>query len=95
MIAEISVVPQKDGPARELISKVVSEIASEDLEYRVGAAGTTVQGELESIFDAVRRVRDCLHAEGVDRAVVDLRLQFEPHPETLQHQVEGIGPAAI
>jgi hypothetical protein len=44
MIAEISVVPQRDGPARGLIGSVVSGIASRDPRYRVGTAGTTVEG---------------------------------------------------
>lgn len=35
--------------------------------------------------------RDGLRADGIDRAVIELRLLVEPHEETLEHQVECIG----
>jgi uncharacterized protein YqgV (UPF0045/DUF77 family) len=92
MLAEIVVIPQAEGPARELISKVVKDISAQGLRYEVGAAGTALEGELDEILEAVRAVERRLHTEGVGRAVVELRLQLEPHPETLEHQVEGVGP---
>jgi uncharacterized protein YqgV (UPF0045/DUF77 family) len=92
MIGEIAVVPQAEGPARELIAGVLAEIADQGLRYEVGALGTNVEGELEAILGAVRAVESRLRAEGVERAVIELRLQLEPHPETLAHQVEGIVP---
>lgn len=90
MIGEIAVVPQADGPARELIAGLLAEIEGQGLQYEVGALGTSVEGELEAIFGAVRAIESRLHAEGIQRAVIELRLQLEPHPETLAHQVEGI-----
>jgi uncharacterized protein YqgV (UPF0045/DUF77 family) len=90
MIGEISVVPQADGPARELIAKLLAEIADKGLHYEVGALGTCVEGELDAILDAVRAIEARLRAEGTPRAVIELRLQLEPHPETIAHQVEGI-----
>jgi len=90
MIGEISVVPQTDGPARELIAKLLAEIADQGLHYQVGALGTSVEGELEPILDAVRAIDARLRAEGVERAVIELRLALEPHPETIEHQVSGV-----
>ena len=90
MIAEISVVPQIAGPAREIVARAVEEIEALGLPYEVGAVGTSVEGELEAIFEAVRCIERRLRADGVERAVIDLRLQLEPHAETLEHQVEGI-----
>jgi uncharacterized protein YqgV (UPF0045/DUF77 family) len=91
MLAEIAVIPQVEGPARELVAKAVEEIAGQGLRYDVGAGGTAVEGDLEAILGAVRAIDRRLHEEGVERAVIEIRLQFEPHPETLEHQVEGIG----
>jgi uncharacterized protein YqgV (UPF0045/DUF77 family) len=91
MIGEITVVPQAEGPARELIGKLLAEIADAGLHYELGALGTSVEGDLDRIFDAVRAIEARLRAEGVTRAVIEVRLQLEPHPETLAHQVEGIG----
>jgi len=90
MIGEIAVVPQAEGPARELIAKLLAEIADQGLRFEVGALGTCVEGELDAILDGVRAIESRLRAEGVQRAVIELRLQLEPHPETLEHQVEGI-----
>lgn len=91
MLGEIAVIPQQEGPARELIDKVVHEIAAQGLRYEVGAASTALEGDLEAILGAVRAIDRRLREEGVERAVIDLRLQLEPHPETLEHQVAGIG----
>ncbi len=90
MIGEIAVVPQIDGPGRTVISAAVGEIAAQGLRYQVGATGTAVEGELEDVLEAVRRIEGRLRAEGVPRALIELRLQLEPHAETLEHQLEGI-----
>ena len=94
MLGEITVIPQIDGPAREIVGNVVKEIAAQGLRYDVGAAGTAVEGDIDAILAAVRAVDQRLRAEGVERAVVELRLQLEPHPETLEHQVQGVGAAS-
>ena len=94
MLGEITVIPQIDGPAREIVGNVVKEIAAQGLRYDVGAAGTAVEGDIDAILLAVRAVDERLRAEGVERAVVELRLQLEPHPETLEHQVQGVGAAS-
>ncbi|HUP32830.1 MAG TPA: thiamine-binding protein [Gaiellaceae bacterium] len=91
MIGEITLIPQIEGPGRELIKKAVGEIAARGLRYRVGAAGTGVEGELDEILEAVRAVVGRLRAEGIGRATIEVRLQLEPHEETLEHQVEGVG----
>ena len=94
MIGEIAVVPQIEGPAREVVARVVEEIAGQGLRYEIGPTGTSVEGEFEAILGAVRAVERRLRAEGVERALIEVRLQLEPHLETLEHQVEGVGAAA-
>jgi uncharacterized protein YqgV (UPF0045/DUF77 family) len=93
MIGEITVVAQTEGPTRAIVSSAVSEIAAQGLRYQVGPTGTSVEGELGTILDAVRAVESRLRADGVHRALIEVRLQLEPHEETLEHQVEGIGVA--
>jgi uncharacterized protein YqgV (UPF0045/DUF77 family) len=94
MIGEITVIPQIEGPARQVVAQAVAEIAARGLHYQVGPAGTSVEGELDAILDAVRAIDRRLRAQGVERAVIEVRLQLEPHPETLEHQVEGIAAQA-
>jgi uncharacterized protein (TIGR00106 family) len=38
------------------------------------AYGTNIEGELEQILDAVRRVHETLHAEGVPRLATTIKL---------------------
>ncbi len=90
MIGEIAVVPQIEGSAREVVTRAVEEIRAQGLRHEVGATATTVEGELEPILEAVRAIESRLRADGVHRALIELRLQLEPHVETLEHQVEGL-----
>jgi uncharacterized protein YqgV (UPF0045/DUF77 family) len=90
MIGEIAVVPQTDDGTRDVVAGAVEEIAGCGLRYQVGATATCVEGELSDIFAAVEAIQARLDRSGVQRALLELRLQFEPHPETLEHQVEGI-----
>lgn len=94
MIGEIAVVPQATGATREIVTAAVEEIAARALRYRVTPTGTCVEGELDDILDAVRAVDTRLEHDGVERALVELRLQREPHEETLEHQIAGIEEAA-
>lgn len=94
MIAEITVIPQVERSGRRIVTMCVEEIAAQGLRYDVGAGGTAVEGELESMLAAVRGMVRRLRSAEVDRAVIELRLQLEPHPETLEHQVEGMLVAA-
>jgi uncharacterized protein YqgV (UPF0045/DUF77 family) len=89
MIGEITVVPQVEGPARELVARAVREIEAQGLRYQVGPTATAVEGELTDILDAVRAIDSRLRADGVHRGLIELKLQLEPHPETLEHQLEG------
>ena len=93
MIGEITVVPQIEGGGRGIIKKAVAEIAAQGLRHQVGPTGTSVAGELVTILEAVRAIESRLRADGVRRAVIEVRLQLEPHVETLEHQVEGLAAA--
>jgi len=94
MIGEIAFIPQVEGPARDIVAKTVAEIDAQGLRFQVGALGTSVEGDLDAILDAVRAIESRVRAEGVRRGMIEVRLQLEPHEETLEHQVEGIGAAA-
>ena len=90
MIGEIMVVPQVDGSTRELVSVAVEEIDAQGLRYRVGPTGTSVEGDLGTILETVTAIETRMRALVTQRALIELRLQLEPHEETLEHQVEGI-----
>ena len=90
MIGEIAVTPQLEGSSREAIRQVVDDIAATGLTYQVTPTGTCVEGDSERILDAVGRVIAGLRARGTERAVIELRLVMEPHPETLSERIDGL-----
>ena len=90
MIAEIAVIPQIAESGRTVIADAVAEIEALGLRYEVGVSGTAVEGELAAILEAVQAIERRLRADRVPRALIELRLQLEPHPETLEHQLEGM-----
>lgn len=91
MIGEISVIPQVARSARAIVGMAVDEIAAQGLRHKVGAAGTAVEGSLDAMLDAVRAIEQGLRDADIERAVIELRVQLESHPETLEHQIEGVG----
>ncbi len=65
---EIQVVPVGVGVSvRAWIQRVHEVLVEAGLEPQLHPNGTDVEGELTTVFDAVRRVHETLHAEGVPR----------------------------
>ena len=75
-IAEIQVVPIGTGVSvRRQVQRahgLLKEAGLDDVQLH--AYGTNVEGELEAILAAVRRVHETLHAEGVTRIMTHLKL---------------------
>ena len=66
--AEIQVIPIGVGVSvREEVKRAHGLLRDSGLAVELHAYGTNVEGELEAIFAAVRRVHETLHAEGVVR----------------------------
>jgi uncharacterized protein (TIGR00106 family) len=66
--AEIQVIPIGEGVSvRSRVKRAHELIAGSGLHVELHAYGTNVEGELAEILDAVRKVHETLHAEGVVR----------------------------
>jgi uncharacterized protein (TIGR00106 family) len=66
--AEIQVIPIGAGVSvRAQVKRAHELLAGSGLRVALHAFGTNVEGELADILDAVRRVHEVLHAEGVVR----------------------------
>ena len=82
-------IPQIEGPSREVIAEAVAEIGAQDsastsARPRRASRATSAQSSMPFAIE------EPFGAQGVHRAVIELKLQLEPHPETLEHQVEGV-----
>lgn len=73
--AEIQVIPIGEGVSvRAQVKRAHQLLADSGLRVALHAFGTNVEGELGDILDAVRRVHETLHAEGVVRLATALKL---------------------
>ncbi|UCG76963.1 MAG: MTH1187 family thiamine-binding protein [Gemmatimonadota bacterium] len=73
--AEIQVVPIGVGVSvRKEVKRAHEILRDTGLDVQLHAYGTNVEGELADILDAVRRVHETLHAEGVVRISTALKL---------------------
>ena len=74
--AELQVVPIGAGVSvRKEIGHVVELLNSHDFIIETHASGTNIEGELETILEAVKQVHETLHAEGCVRLVSYLKLE--------------------
>lgn len=65
---EIQVIPIGAGASvRKLVERAHMLLAGSGLDVQLHAWGTNVEGELADVLDAVRKVHETLHAEGVVR----------------------------
>ena len=73
--AEIQVVPIGSGVSvRREVQRAHQVLVDSGLQVALHAYGTNVEGELGDILDAVRRVHETLHAEGVVRLSTAIKL---------------------
>ena len=73
--AEIQVIPIGTGVSvRKEVQRAHELIKSSGLEVHLHAYGTNVEGDLDAIFAAVKRVHETLHAEGTVRLSTFLKI---------------------
>lgn len=74
-LAEVQVIPIGEGVSvRKQVKRAHEILAESNLEAQLHAYGTNVEGELEAIFDAVRKIHEMLHAEGTVRIATFLKI---------------------
>ncbi len=74
-VAEIQVVPIGVGVSvRAQVLRAHEVLRGTGLVTELHAYGTNVEGTLEAILDAIRRVHETLHAEGVVRIATNVKL---------------------
>ena len=73
--ADIQVVPIGSGVSvRKEVQRAHQILVEADIGAQLHPNGTNVEGELQTIFDAIRRVHETLHAEGTVRLVTYVKI---------------------
>ena len=74
MIAEIRITPVgSEVSFPRLIARVVEALAATPLQYQVNAMGTAVEGSLDEILDAFRRLHEIARKQS-DRVLMELAI---------------------
>ncbi len=74
--AELQVIPVGAGVSvRAEVTRVVELLRERDLLVEPHASGTNLEGELDTILEAVRAVHAALHAGGTVRLISYLKLE--------------------
>jgi len=74
--AELQVIPVGVGVSvRDEVKQIVGIINSYDFIVETHAAGTNIEGDVDDILDALKKIHDVLHAGGVTRLLSYLKLE--------------------
>ena len=94
VIAEVSVIPMgtKTPSASEYVARAIKLLRQEKgVKYQLTAMGTLVQGELDEVLEAVKKMHECLFDEEVKRVVTTIRLDDRRDKQlTMDYKVESV-----
>ena len=77
VIAEVSVVPMgtKTPSVSEYVAKALKVLREEKgVKYQLTAMGTLVEGELDDVLEAAKKMHECLFDADVKRVVSTIRI---------------------
>lgn len=94
VIAEVSVVPigTKTPSVSEYVAKAIKVLREEKgVKYQLTAMGTLVEGELDEVLEAVKKMHECLFDEDVKRVVSTIRIDDRRDKKlTISYKVESV-----
>ena len=94
VIAEVSVVPMgtKTPSASEYVAKAIKVLREErGIKYQLTAMGTLLEGELDEVLEAAKKMHECLFDEDVKRVVSTIRLdERRDKMLTISYKVESV-----
>jgi uncharacterized protein (TIGR00106 family) len=96
-LAEIQVIPIGVGVSVRKEVKLAHEIlAGSGLAVELHAYGTNVEGELDAIFAAVKKIHETLHASGVARLSTAMKIgtRTDKQPHLADKKLWPDSPAA-
>lgn len=89
VLAEFSITPMTEGDMKPFVDSAVEEIEKSGLKHEVGPVGTTVEGELDQVLDAIKRAHLAALHKGAKRVVTDIRLDEKEGDLSIEEEVEG------
>lgn len=94
VIAEVSVVPigTKTPSVSEYVAKAIKVLREEKgVKYQLTAMGTLVEGELDEVLEAAKKMHECLFDEDVKRVISTIRIDDRRDKKlTISYKVESV-----
>jgi uncharacterized protein YqgV (UPF0045/DUF77 family) len=89
--AEFSVTcePPEDMSQDEVVRLALEPVMRRGLKHEVEPLGTTIEGELKAIFEAVAEAHELLVGRGVDRLATTLRIEDKRGGTSMDDKLEG------
>jgi uncharacterized protein (TIGR00106 family) len=89
VVAEFSVIPAVDGSFRPYVKAAIAEIEKSGLKYEVGAMGTTLEGELDDVLEAIKNAHSAVLEAGAGRVVTSIKIDQRPGGLSMKEKLEG------
>lgn len=90
VVAEITITPVGSEDMRPFVDAAVEEIRKTGLKYEVEAMGTTVEGDLDQVFDALKSAHNAVKNKGADRVLTEIRIDDKVEEKiSIEGQVSG------
>ncbi len=92
-LLEISVTPiGKDSPSLgDTIVETLKVLEAEGLSYELGPMGTSIEGDLDTLFRVARLMHEVCFKMGYPRVITSIRLDDRRDKElTLRYRVESV-----
>jgi uncharacterized protein (TIGR00106 family) len=89
IVAEFSVTPVTGEDLRPYVDAAVDEVKKSGLKYEVEAMGTTIEGEIDQVFEVVRRAHNAVKSKGADRVLTEIRIDDRRTGVTISQELEG------
>ncbi len=71
----------------EVVDKVIEYIASTGVKYEVGPMETTMEGELETLLEIVRKAQEICTEEGASRVLSIVKIDYKSTGVTMDEKV--------
>jgi len=72
------VMPKTDSDAIKIIDKVIAIVKKSGVTYEVGPMETTMEGDLDTLFEIVRKAQDVAVKEGASQVFTNVKILYNP-----------------
>lgn len=70
-----------------VVDKVIEHIAETGVKYEVGAMETTMEGELDTLLEIVKKANEICTAEGASRVISVVKIDYKPDGITMDEKI--------